>query len=187
MRKLLILLFACGLALAQYTPPSGGSGNAGTVTAVSGPAWFTWANATSTPTATSNVTPVTVGTLPTICTTVALTGQSASITATNLLCNGVQAPAGVYRICDELQTTSGQSGTGAVNALTFTWVPSGSAVSYGIQSVTLTANAVTPSTTSANVTGCKMIHHDGSAHITYATTYSATGQYDLYIVLERLL
>ncbi len=31
------------------------------------------------------------------------------------------------------------------------------------------------------------IHHDGTTNITYQTTYTSTGQYDLYIVLKRLL
>lgn len=134
-----------------------------------------------------NATTVTSGSIGMICSTVSLIGQSASITTTNLLCNGAQAPAGLYKVSFEGQTTNGQSGSGNVSA-TVVWVNgNGGATSWSFLSgFTLTAANFSPSV-AATQSGSKIIRHDGTSHITYSTTYAATGQYDFYIVLERLL
>jgi hypothetical protein len=127
----------------------------------------------------------------TVCGSVALAAQSTSITATNLLCNGVMAPAGVYRISATLNTTSGQSGSGNVSTIA-TWTAGGVGFTTGAgngltSNLLLGAVTVSPSALAATSGGSKVIRHDGTTHITWSTTYASTGQYDIYIILEKLL
>lgn len=141
-----------------------------------------------------NFTPAS-NTVGTICTPVSLTGQSATITATNLLCNGTQAVAGIYRIAVFARTTSGQSGTGNINARVDWHAPSGAQTAdqngssiNGLLNGGASNQALTAGNNSFSAGwGLEgIVAHDGTTHITYAVTRAATGQYDLYITLERL-
>ncbi len=159
MRRLLIALALCGAVWGQYTPPSATPGSNG-----------------------SGI----------ICATVSLTSQSGSITATNLQCNGAQAPAGLYMILFDNYTTSGQSGSGTVNS-SFGWHNPDGAIAVTQQSLVAgngfvtTLNGNVNQNTNNNTLTSFSFRHDGTANITYSTTYAATGKYDLYIVLKRLL
>lgn len=115
-------------------------------------------------------------------------GQTASIAATALQCNGAICPAGFYRIhlYSEV-TTAGSAGTltascgytGAGAAITTTPINSNTGVNTGIS----LSSFATPLAVNCD------IYTTGVANITYSTTVTgATGspQYDLSVYMERL-
>jgi hypothetical protein len=115
-----------------------------------------------------------IGAVP-VYASVALTNQSASIGATNLQVGGAVAPVGQYRV--SWHTATRTAGAGSV-LVTLGWNDGISAKTI-TGTINLTAGAfqtiITP-----------IIHADGTNNITYATTYAATGAYDIYVTLERL-
>lgn len=124
--------------------------------------------------------------------TVNLTGQAASIGATNLRINGAVAPAGIYRVSAVLSVKLAQTGAGTVKLLV-SWTTAG--VGEGTDTGLLNGNLslaaqgnILPLATATNFTssGSKVFRHDGTTDITYSTTYVAPGQYDLAIILEKL-
>ncbi|GAC1700174.1 MAG: hypothetical protein NVS9B4_01070 [Candidatus Acidiferrum sp.] len=118
------------------------------------------------------------GVAPMILARVSVTSQTASITATNLLCGGAMCPAGFYQIAYYLETTNAAAGTGAASLqLNFT---SGAPKTFVSSSggLSLAANAYASATVP--------IQSDGTAHISYQTTYATTGSYNLRVILERL-
>jgi hypothetical protein len=115
-----------------------------------------------------------IGAVP-VYASVALTNQSASIGATNLQVGGAVAPVGQYRV--SWHTATRTAGAGSV-LVTVGW-------NDGISAKTLTGTInLTAGAFQTIIT--PIIHADGTNNITYATTYAATGAYDIYVTLERL-
>ena len=105
--------------------------------------------------------------------TVTATAQGASITTTNLLAS---APAGLYRISTYLATSTAGSGN-VVTTLGWTdTVGAKTLASPG--TLTLTTGAFVQSTIFAQVAA--------ASNITYAAAWTTTGQYNIYLTLERL-
>ena len=121
-------------------------------------------------------------------TEIALTTQSSSIGATNLIAS---APAGMYSVC-WIQTLTRAASVSSSLLTTIAW-NNGSAKTMAALSVSggllqLTADIAN----SLNSAGrnCIVIYSADSQAITYATTYGSVGgttmQYSLYITVERL-
>lgn len=122
----------------------------------------------------NNVSTAGIG-VPPVYASVSLTGQTASISSTNLQCGGAVCAAGLYRVKGyEVVTTTGS----------------------GTISTTIGWNDATASRTSATAgvsTGATnfesidvVLKADGVNNITYSTTLSSSGTYALYLTLERL-
>jgi len=120
-----------------------------------------------------------IGTTP-IYASVASTGQSASISATNLQVGGAVAPSGLYKVTYYVvATTAGTSGTLDV---TIAWNDGTAARSDA------NTSAITFGST-AYATKSVIIRADGTNNITYATTVNSpvgSPVYAIYLVLERL-
>lgn len=130
---------------------------------------------TSTPCPNSTVVPQNV-------TPIQLTGQTASIGATNILAS---APVGGYRACGYLVVTTGGLANAGNASLVFGW-NDGTAIQSntpsGLGSIALL-------TTGDEGQGCTFLRSAASQNITYSTTLSSvTGAptYSLYVTLERL-
>jgi len=105
--------------------------------------------------------------------TATATAQGASITTTNLLAS---ASAGLYRISAYLATST--NGTGNV-VTTLGWTDTvGAKTLASPATLTLTTGAFVQSTVFAQVAA--------ASNITYATAWTTSGAYNLYLTLERL-
>src|ERR1041385_900109 len=122
----------------------------------------------------NNVSTAGIGTPP-VYASAAQTGQTASITATNLQCGGAVCPTGLYRV--HVYTVVTTTGTGTLTT-TIGWTDPG-------QAQTITSGGI--ATTAKNFEQLDyVLRADGVANITYATTLSVSGTYAIYVTLERL-
>jgi hypothetical protein len=111
-----------------------------------------------------------------------LTGQSASISTTNLQCTGATSicPSGVYRINVYLVVTT--AGTAGTVVAAVGW-------NDGATVRTITPVSSIAMTAQNYSSWSLLVRSGGSAHITYSTTVSgATGSplYSIYVTVERL-
>ena len=101
-------------------------------------------------------------------------GSGASISTSNLVAT---APAGVYRISVYAATST--AGTGNVS-FTLGWTDAvGAKTSSTPATLTLTSGSF--------VNGSILVQVATSTNITYATTYTSTGNYNLYVIAERVV
>lgn len=114
---------------------------------------------------------------PSLAGLVDLSAQAASISSTNLV--GLTAGR-LYRITGFLATTSGQAGLGNVLVTIGFTAPNGATTVDLPSQLSLTAGNTGPSSPILVKTTL------GSA-ITYATTYNATGKYDLVLMAEMVM
>jgi hypothetical protein len=122
----------------------------------------------------NNVATVAMG-VPPLYATVATTGNTASVTATNLQCGGAVCPAGLYRVHVYNVVTS--TGTGTLNT-TVGWTDPAQAQTFASTGIATTAKNYEQFPVD--------LRADGINNITYATTLSVSGTYSTYITLERL-
>lgn len=105
---------------------------------------------------------------------VPLTGQTASIGATNIQCGGAVCAAGTYEVTVYTVVTTTGSGT-----LTTT-------IGYTDPAAARTITSAGISTAATNFEqNTYVIRTDGIANITYSTTLSATGTYSIYVTVKR--
>ena len=111
---------------------------------------------------------------------VSLTGQSASIVATDV--SGLLAPAGLYRLSYYTRITTVATNSSSLT-ITLGWTESGVAVGF-------TGAAITTNLTSSGQSGELLLRSDGGTAIAYGTTYAsnvAAGMvYRLDVVLQRV-
>jgi hypothetical protein len=99
--------------------------------------------------------------------------SGASITTTNLVAS---APVGLYRITAYLATSTAGSGN-VVTTLGWT---------DAVGAKTSATPATLTMTSGTFVTGTITVQVAASSNITYATAWTSTGQYNIYVVAERL-
>jgi hypothetical protein len=104
--------------------------------------------------------------------------QTASIGTTNLRVGGVKAPAGTYLL--HFAITCKTTGSGTVS-WTIGWTGNGQT-----KNVTGGPTSLNSSMQSSEIAAVYVIDTDGSADITFATTYASTGSYDVVAILGRL-
>lgn len=111
--------------------------------------------------------------------TVALTGQAASIAATDL---APSAAAGLYRVTYRFRVSTAATTS---SSLQFTVTSTEGGVSCTQNSAAYTGNVTT-----APQSGSFLVHADASSPISYSTTYASVGAtpmaYELDVVLEQL-
>lgn len=109
---------------------------------------------------------------------VSLTAQGATIGATSAYAS---APAGLYRVCYDVQVTRAATTSSSIN-VTVGW-NNGSAQ-------TKSSTAVSSNALNAEDGNCYVVDSAASQNITYATTYSSSGtttmQYALRVTVEQL-
>lgn len=108
------------------------------------------------------------------------TGQTASITSTNLTAGAIST--GLYRITHYTRVTQAASSSSSLS-VTYAWTDGGVP-----QSITFAA--ITGNTTTTNDSRTFSVHADAASPITYATTYASVGgtvmAYRLDIWLEQI-
>jgi hypothetical protein len=111
-------------------------------------------------------------------TSIATTPQAGIQPITPAAQSGI-CPAGVYRISVFNQNTAGTSGGGTVT----------NTVGYHTSATAQTANTAgtLTETTGLFVTGSYVFRSDGTLNITFATSQSSSGSYDISFTLERLM
>ena len=103
-----------------------------------------------------------------------VSNSSTSIATTNLLINGQMAQQGAYLL--GITVVAATTGSGSVTVT----------ITYNNGRRVATISLPLPLTGANDNTVTYQIYTSGTAHITYATTYAATGTYDLHIRLVSL-
>ena len=122
--------------------------------------------------------PLTLGAAPMRVSDVALTGQGASIGATNMAPAGL--PAGLYRATYYARITTVGSVSSSLT-VTLAWTDGGVACTFS-------GSAITGNTTATTQSGTQLIHIDRASAVNYSTTYASNAagemKHSLYWTLE---